>query len=531
MKAVKFILIFLVSIIVLGIAGLFIFIKTLDLNKYLPQITEAASKAAGRPITIGSADLNISLKGIVLDATAIRMVDAGPSPKLDVAAEKAHAQVEVMPLIKDRKIQISSITLDNVKVNMTDPMPINIVVPEVEARVRDFSLDKPFYVEIDARFASAVKNIHATSNVQIIQNQSKAILTNAVVQTDLSQWNMAEIRAITPILKDVPLPVALGGQIKLNADRIEAGATGLGDINAQVVITNGMVKLKELLTPITALQLNASVGLNNAILRDLSFNIGEGKITGQAEIKEYLTTQQFSVKTNVTGVKIEDLIDQDPLPVGMKGKINASTSVSGRGFTPELLYRNLKGEGQAEVIGGVIERLNILKAALGSTLGKIPGVADMLDNVLMESLKGKLGENATVLDKAQAKFTIDEGTFFLDQAIATNPAFEAAAEGTITFINMTVNMPVNVVLAPDVSAELAGKIEQLSYLFDDQKRIRISGALTGVIPNVKFNSSSIVKNAAAGAIVDQIFDKNPELKEAAEPAKQIINDVLNNIFK
>ena len=59
-------------IVMLAFGGLAVFIQTFDLNRYLPQLTEQASKILGRKVTVERAGFNLSLaRGIVADIAAI----------------------------------------------------------------------------------------------------------------------------------------------------------------------------------------------------------------------------------------------------------------------------------------------------------------------------------------------------------------------------------------------------------------------------------------------------------------------------
>ncbi len=629
-KIIKVLFISIFVILVLAIAGLAIFLKTFDLNKYLPQIVKAASDALGRPVHIDRADLNLSLQGIVVDVSGVR-VDDDPqfssSPVLEM--EKAHLALEFAPLLMAREVRVGSVLIEGTRVNIVrsaegvvnaaligkkpegqtwiaakgeavavtpapveplvlpalsvksiivrgasieftdhDPkMPLHVIVPGVDITVNEFSLTKSFPVVVDLSLASGVRNIHATMDVQLDVSGQRASVTNGVVQSDLSQLKMDALKAMSPVLAEAPLPLSLEGKVRADIKLLEAGAKGLEKLDAQIELSQGGLKLKEILVSITKIHALADVGIADAKLSDLSLNIGEGTVKIEGDVKDYLKAQQFTAKINAAGIKIEELIDQAALPVVVKGKVNADVALAGAGFAPDVMMKGLTGKAKVSVTDGVIEKLNILKAVLGPTLGMVPGLADSLDQGINAKLQDKLGEDATVLQKAEAQFTIADSAATINEAVVSTKVFDVTASGRIGF-DMTADIPLSIVVAQDLSAQLVKDTQGLSYLSGEDGRIRIDGRLTGLLTAPKFTPVVDLKKIGRNAIMEEgskqlqkVIEKNPEVGDIlnsilgggsskaadqdAQPASQVqdseassgdknkklINNVLNDIFK
>lgn len=552
MKQIKVIALVIITVAVVVVAGLFIFIKTLDLNQYLPQITKTASAAMGRELSIDHANLSLTLKGVVLSCEGVHV-------KGLVDVKRVQAGLDFGVLVAQRKLNFNNIQIDAINLNIPDPkMPLTIIIPQMTATVSDFSLTEPYQLAVDFAFASSVENIHLKMLTRLDSKQGKIVFSDIVFNSDLSQLDMSLIRQISPLLSKAMLPVSLEGQVNLTGSKLILGAKGLEDIQAHLVIDSAGAKLKELLTPISKGRIDAEISLSKMNIIEFHFHIGEGSINGQGEITDYMRKPVITSKGNIDRIKIEDLIDQSVAPVVLKGKVIASGNLSAESFDPAVFLKTLKGQGEFSVEDGVIEKLNVAKAVLGSTLGIIPGLAEGLDQLLSGTIKDKLGEDATVLQEAKGRFTVEDSVVYLDDARAVSKAFELIAKGTVG-LDMKTDVNTSILLTKNISDDLSGKVEQLGYLRDDSGRIKISGQLVGVIPALSFKPNADVKNVAksalveeggkqlekvieknpkVGAVIDSIFGKDPATVDSSETtedsktkAKKAINNVLNSIFK
>ncbi len=561
MKVLKFILIALAALTVLALVALFIFIKTFDLNKYLPEITKSASEAMGSALSIERADLNVTFKGIVLDCTGIRITSLKPGSAPFVEVQKAHAGLELAPFIFKQKIDFNNIEILDIRVNIDDPKaPIRLVIPKMNARVNNFSLTEPYSVGVDFVFASDVENMHADALVRLNSKAGQVIVSEFKFRSDLSQINMSRIKEITPALAQAVLPVSISGDLTADVTHLAAGAKGLEGLQAKVTLEDAGANLKELLTPITKARVEADINLNTINIIESHLHINEGAVTAQGQIKNYMGLPQIILKGNIEEIKIEDIIDQAKQPVVLKGKIVANGNLTAQGFNPEVFLRSLKGQGEFSVNEGVIEKLNILKTVLGPTLNLVPGLADSLDSLITGGLKEKFGADATLFENVQGRFTVEDSVVYLDEAMASTKAFELNAKGTVG-LNMKTDVLTSILLSKDISDDLSKKVEQLGYLRDESNRIKIGGQVSGVIPSIKFMPNVEFKNVAKNAILDEgskqlekVIEKNPEVgaildsvfggtksDASADPdapagdskdkAKKAINSVLNSIFK
>lgn len=565
MKILKIALLSLAALLIVLVVGLVIFIKTFDLNRFLPEITKNASQALGRALTIERGDLNAGLSGVVLDLKGLRLADIDPAAPPALTVEDAHARLELMPFVFRREIQISSIVFSKVKVAVADPKtPVNILVPTVRAQVSGFSLKDPFTVNMDARVASKVENIRMSTHVQLDTEKSVTTLVNLMLTSDVSQLDLNEVKTITPALAEAPLPTSIAGQLQVEVPKAQIGPKGLEALQANIRISEGSIKMKELPVPLTGVQAKAEADTNAFNVTQLSANLGQGTVNAQARITDYLKAlPQLSAKATFGNLNIEELADVKAMPVVVKGKVNGNAAITAQGFDPNVLLPSLKGNGEVTIAEGSIEQFKLFQAMLGPTLGRIPGLSQAIDGILNNVLQKHVGSNTIALDKAQAQFTIADSAVNLDNALLGSKTFDLEAKGKVGF-DMNASIATTLRLSSELSAKLVEDTKPLSYLQDETGRLKIDGQTEGVLPNVKFNPSFTFKEAAKSAIVEEgskqlqkVIEKNPEVgnilnailgggnegqqqqnaagtnseEDPNAKTKQQLNGLLNNIFK
>ncbi len=638
MKTFKIIALIVLAFFLAFIVAVAIFIKTLDVNKYLPQITQQASLALGRAVSIHRAQLAFSFKGVALDVGPMSIADAPQfSQKPFMTVEAVHFGLELMPLILKREIHITDVVVKSPQISIirsktgainaqtigqpvgnggqintaspqetsnaskpappstaaknapaalpilsvktitiqgasfsfvdeNEQLPLNIQLSGMNGHVDNFSLTQPFNFTVDGCAYSPTPNVHAQGQATLNLAHASVLLTNLAVKTDLSQLNLEQIKGLTPVLAQIPLPQQMAGSLEASIANMEVGAAGLAHLQAKVALSGGVIKLKELLSPLTNMAADLELTVYNLNVNKFAFNIGAGLVSGNAYLKDYPQAQVFNGQMSVADVKVEDLIDQKLWPVELKGKLAGHMKFLGQGFTPQAFYQTFKGDGELAISDGVIERLNILKMVLGQ-FKSVSGLADSLDNLLTGTLKDKLGADHTVLEKAQAKFSMEDATFFIDEALAQTQIFDATAKGSVDYLLKTeINTMVR--LTKDASAAVVEQIKEMEYLLDDEQRIAIGAQVSGIIPNLKYTPAVDVKKITQNAIVGEgskqlqkVIEKNPEVgailnavfgKEkkseevpqegsqdnsqensdsSKDAAKKAIGSVLQNIFK
>lgn len=550
MKIIKIVAVSIIGLIVVVFIGAFIFIKTIDVNKYIPQITQQISKAINRPVTINHLGLDLSLtKGLSLSLQGLAIKDDPNFSSTDfLDVKEASLGLDIMPLILQREIHITnivitspqisvvrssdgkinaqtmtpepaaststpsapapssaasssnpvaalpallvkSIVVENAQVSFEDKntqMPLHVVLSEIDAKIDDFSLTKSFNFAVHA-------NVWG-------KNQKNVQVTGACT-LDLAQ-NGAHV-----------------SNLKITSDlsqwdwaKVKTVTTILQNVPVWPQEVKGQVN-------IDVPQLDASAK-------------GLGKLSMHASLSDGYV-QLKELLNPIKNINIQ--MDSDLNDLNLKslkanagsGEINAEAHVRG-------LLTTQAFDAQLETKGINIDELldesswpAVLKGALNSQFS-ISGQT-FAPETMMSSLKGdgsfamtnakieKLNILQTVLGKlnfipglsnqieaamdSTLKDKLNTDTTILDKAegkIKIQDKVVSIENGDIEsklfMINaqgkvgfdMTTDIAVAMYLASDVSAALIKSARPLQGLLDDQQRLYIPGKVSGKIPSVGY---------------------------------------------
>ena len=591
MKGLKIFFITIIAIILLTILGVFIFVKVFDINKYLPQINRQIGQTIGRKVNIEQVNLDFNLmKGISLDLKSLTTSDdALFSNKNFLEIDKIHVGLDVWTLISKREIHatnitivspkiflirsaqgqinaqtlaptasngslatgsttgpktnatipaaalpvllVKSISIEHAQVSFEDqnpPIPLHILIPNIEAKIDDFSLTEPFSFTIGINaWSKGLKNVNIGGYCRLNLSNTRAQITDLELTSDLSQWDWNKVKAITPTLKNIPVwPQETRGNVLVKVPTLNVSAKGIGQVSANLVLSGGYIKLKEILSPIDNISVQIESDLNNLSMKQLQAHIGSGEIEGKSDIKNLLTSAEYSFQLQSKGVKIEELLDEKAWATNIKGAITGQFTGSGQGFKPEEMLNNIKGQGEFNLSDAKIEKLNILKTILDK-LNFIPGLGIYLEGSLPSNVKDKLDTDTTILDKAQTKIKVENKIISVDGGQVESKIFSIAAQGSINF-DLATNINVKTYLASDLSAALVKSAKPLQGLLDEQNRLYIPGEVVGKYPSIMYRpqvdyiTKKVVTSEGTqqiGQQLQKVLDKNPQVQN-------ILNAVL-----
>jgi len=602
MKVLKIVLISIVALIVLMTAGLFVFIKTMDVNKYLPQITQQIGQAVNREVSIHNLTLDLSLsRGLSLTMNNLIIKDDKKfSDREFLNLPKVSLGVELMPLLTKQQIHISNVILSaphlavirtadgvinaqtmvpapsagsaasvnpsssatasapapaaalpNISVNSiavedgelyfedkNPQLPIKLTVKNIQVKVSDFSLTENF--NFSATLNALAKN---NSNVDIkgrctlnLAKNNAAYISDLTITSDLSQLDLSQVKAVTTLLQTLPVwPQDVKGSLVISIPQLNASAKGLDKIDLTAKLSNGYIKLKEILKPVESINATVTTDLIKMDIKSLDARLGAGEITAKGKIMGLTTLPSYNFDLQTKGIKVEELVDESAWPASLKGNFVSDLAISGSSFEPEAMMNNLKGSGSFNLADARIENFNILDIIV-KKLSFIPGLGDQITAQLSPSVKEKLNTNTTLIDKAGAKVDIAHKTVTISNGQMDSKLFSVNAAGTLGF-DLSANIDVKTSLAADISADLVKSSAALTGLLDEQKRITVPGKVSGQGSSIKYvpEVSDLAKKAAMAEGASQlgkVLDKNPEVKNilssilggGAVPANNQAND-------
>src|SRR3989338_7548645 len=106
-------LLILIGLVVVGVAGLAIFVATLDADRYRPLLVSRLEHALGRPVRLGH--LRLAWHGGV--AVTLQQLAIGQEPLFQ--ADAVHAVVAWRPLLKKR-VEIDGVRIDGGRLSWRD---------------------------------------------------------------------------------------------------------------------------------------------------------------------------------------------------------------------------------------------------------------------------------------------------------------------------------------------------------------------------------------------------------------------------
>ena len=552
MKALKIVLVSLVILVLAMFAAAFIFITTLDINRFKPQIVEQASKALGRNVDFGKAKLGISpLGGVSLrveDLTvgedpafgkgsflSVKALSAGvdvlgylfrkqvsvtgiiiDSPEISVirekdgsvnaqtlgksqAAEKAGVPAAALPALLVQSIKCRNGTVKYA--DLTFQPAVALEISGLDFSVSGFSLDKPFGFSIQARAFSGSQNVNVSGKCRLDLAKLSAEITGLKADTDLSRLSLKDIPRQLPMVPAQAMPVELKGSLEITVDTLVAGAKGLVSMDAGGRLSGGSAKFAQMAQPVKDIAADLRVTEKDLLLESFSAGVGQGTLKGKGEIKDYVSGQLFSFEADADKLSLQELVDQQKYPAQAEGLFSGKLKASGKGFTPTALRSGLSGQGDVSVAQPKIKGLNVLRAVLDK-LSIIPGLGETIEQGLPDEYKQKLALKDTTLSDISLPVVFEEGRASVNDAAISSGDFtykgkvDAGSDGSYSLEG-------TFFISAGLSQVMVSSAPQMQYLLNEDKLIaiplKVSGQAAGQAQfnvNAQYIARKLVENQA-----------------------------------
>ncbi len=596
MKVLKTILIVFVVIFLLAGIGLTVFLKTLDVNKFKPQIVEQLQKTMGRNVTLGNIALKLSLtSGIAVELKDFSIAEDpafGQNNFMNVNAVSLN--VDAMAYLKSKTVSVTklsiekpqvtlvrneagvfnyqsivdhatganqtsgtptngtaqpattnpsaspaalplilvkSIELNNGEVTYQDKMPATLMtVPlkDIDVRINNFSLDKPFIIDAKLSVFSQNQNIQSNGQVAIDMTAQSAEVNRLTVKSDLSQLSTDQLKQAIASLAPVNFDGGMKGLVNVTVDKLKAGSAGLTSMNANVQLTQGEVKLKEVYTPFTQMAADVDLTESDVMIKNFSTDFASGRITVQGRLDDYLKAQKPTFKIDVNQIQVAQIIDPATLPAKVEGKIALQLSGQAQGIAPEQLKTSLTGNGSFNLTEGKIKDMNLLKTILDS-MASIPGVGaglkEQISASLPDSYKERLELKDTIIDNCQTTLNLVNGAVQFNDLSVQSSGVHVSMNGQID-LDQNIVLDGEVALDEVLSSVIVSNNEAFSYMLNDQKEIaiplsRYQGKLAQirVLPDFKDFATNAVVNKGKEELKNVLF-KALDIKGASNQPAQ-----------
>ncbi len=241
MRVFKIIVISLLVVIVLFFVGIFIFLKTVDFNRFKAQITEQISKSIDRDVSMKRVSFGFSIvKGITLHISGLSIMDL-PSFSTEpiLYIDSSHLDVDVLSFMLRRQVLVSKIELNSLKVHLirNDKGEINFQKLAQKGKEDAPSAGKTAAAPSKDVLRGDIEKKPKDFNFEEVLIRSIRITDGTFIFTD----HMAEPLMTVPITDiefqisnlslDTPFPFQL--KASLFSDRKNIDLNGLAQINVQ----------------------------------------------------------------------------------------------------------------------------------------------------------------------------------------------------------------------------------------------------------------------------------------------------------
>jgi hypothetical protein len=441
--------------------------------------------------------------------------------------------------------------LKNGEVEMSEVAPgVSVAAHQIGAAVKNFSLGKPFTVDINLGYLSAVPNIHIDGDVDLNLTDQSVALSNSHVAVDLSKISFEQLKGSVAALKDVSLPESLKGQLNITITNAAAGAAGLKSLASEVTLKDWEAKLKELTVPISGAETKFKVTESQLTADDLRFNVGRGQIISKVNVADYMTRQAFDFSTEIKDLNLAEVLEQSKAPVKIEGVVFATMKAQGQGAD----LNSITGEGNLEVKEVKLKNLNILK----TVLDKVSIISDIsrIKAKLPEKYLAKLEDADTTINKVSSTMSISAGQLVLSPVAVEADEFVFSGTGQAKF-DQTYNFDGSFKITPELSAIMGSSTEEFQYLYDSDNLISLpihvdgKGAQAPTI-SVLESAFDLMKNAGRTQVKKEIkralskvlggsVEAQPQDQDSPadgtqsvpqeDPGSKIIGDIFDKVFK
>ncbi|MEI8176652.1 MAG: AsmA family protein [Candidatus Omnitrophota bacterium] len=466
-KILMIITISVLALIVLCCAGLFIFIKTFDANRYRPQIVDAARQALGRPVSLGNIALQISLtSGIRLHVdtlaigedprfgkeyfftaegadVAVSVTDLLFARRVNVLEIGVHAPRLAVVRLKDGSVNLQSlgakasaqssvekkgagvagaaipalffkhITIDRGEIRYQDQIlapGAYLEIKQILFTIDDFSLTQPFTMSFAAACAREVPDIHFSGTGKVDPARGTFALTDAAFSLDISTATIDMLRKALPQLSSLPAFDKLSGTLTAAIRRCEAGAQGIAGLDADI----GM--------------------------KDVGFSVQDAA-PGVSLSAEHLNASITKLSlTDACPFKVEGAYLGSEPDISMAGKIRFDAPAQGVVVQDISVDADLAKMSLPELAASVAALKNVplpqeLKGALHITLESVSagarGVGAFTAIVGLKDGFARLKELPSPLEKISAQVTVNGSDILLDRCVLSLGTGSIAASGEL----------------------------------------------------------------------------------------------------
>lgn len=211
------------------------------------------------------------------------------------------------------------------------------------------------------------------------------------------------------------------------------------------------------------------------------------------------------------------------------GKINSNFALEGRGFDTKSLATALTGDGNIDVVEGLLKKVNLGELVLQKATG-VSGLSNLLSPEVRTKHRKLFAEGTTAFRELRSAFTVRDGRVHAKNLKIDAFDYGLSGEGSI---GLDGDVKINALFktSPELTDSLTKSAKVMKYLADSKGRIEIpltlGGSLDGISvkPDLKFVEKAM-ERAAGDALQDKatnlinkaLLGKKKKSTKKSEPA-------------
>ncbi len=531
MRILKILFIALLVIVLLIALGVFIFIKTFDLNRYKDDIAAQISTKIGRDVEVGHLDLSLSLsKGVALLIKDLGVKDSSESPSgIWATVESIELKVLLKEYLSKRKLVFSSIRLITPTVGVDlgkvlaekdqnpagktlpfvgpesgteqpsgEPFDLNafqllvesfeivdgrvqikadgqmlsrdLLVDHIGFGIANFSIQEPFDFVFRCAALRSRNALEAKGSVRLDLKELQARLDDVIVKSNISDLSWDDIRGTFPSISASGITAA-DGELTVTINQMIVSEKGAPVLTMTADFVNGKLVISSLKNEVKDIELHAEYSNNNLEVFKSSLGFGQGRVEIKGNVNDVLGSQKFEADLNFKDLQLADVLPDVHPDIHPVALLNGKTHIQGAGFDPEECLKVLKGQVQFDITAAKLPEFNLLKFVL-SQMAPIPGLAGMVESSLPEKYTSQFSSNETVFHDVKLELTVSDGVVAIPQFRVGSDLFELNSNIQMGFDQKLV-FDGGITIPPALAKELIADIPQLTQLKNETGAIAI----------------------------------------------------------
>lgn len=401
--------------IILGllIVGLIIFIATMDLNKYKPQITQAVKDASGYDLKIDG-DISTSFSPIGISVANVSIAVPNQTPfatfkSFDVA-------LELMPLLK-QEVKVNYVVLSN----------LDLKIVKMKNEKFNFEVTKTTSTEIQKETEDKSKTPKEAAKIPLV-NVSEVRLENANISfIDNISNAKANVSNINVTINDISL---------------DSTKEQLKSIALKGIVDIEKIQYNKYNIYNTNLNFNLKDAIANLI--SMKYTIFGSDATANARVDMSGKTPKVSFEETIPNLKLENISKEILEKDLLEGVVNSVAKLSFEGADELSVKKTLQGsvlfDGQKVGIKGydldkIVQSYNDMKSGDLKKAG-----TSFLTNALENSANGKgalssFEGGTTAVEHLHVEINISKNTATLNDVAISTLKNRVALQGKINIVN------------------------------------------------------------------------------------------------